>query len=241
MPMITVIIPMYNESGIIEKTANTLSEYMQTTFEDYEILFSNDGSTDFSAELVEKLNLPRVRVVGYKDNRGKGAAIRHAVGEASGDLIMFTDADLAYGTEVIKRAYDILCGNSDKELLLGSRNLSKDGYDGYTATRRIMSKGYIKLLGIIGGFKLSDSQCGCKCFRADAAKDIFSRCQTNGFAFDLEVILWATALGYGICEIPVKIVNHKQSKINLIKDSLKMVRDVYKIRRSVKKQIRSGK
>ena len=99
-----------------------------------------------------------------------------------------------------------------------------------------MSKVYIKVLCIAGGFKLSDSQCGCKAFEKTAAKDVFSRCAVNGFAFDFEAILWAQMLGMKISEMPVKIINHRESKINIIKDSFKMLKDVRNIRKRVNKK-----
>ena len=188
---ISLIIPMYNESSIIADTAKTLSAYMSENFESYEILFSNDGSKDDCADIVRALDLPSVRVVGYEQNQGKGCAIRHGVMEADGDFIMFTDADLAYGTDVIKEYYDYFNENYKKgvHMLIGSRNLDKDGYSEYTLLRKIASKIYIKVLCIVGGFKLSDSQCGCKAFRGKAAREIFEKCKVNGFAFDFEVLL----------------------------------------------------
>ena len=195
-PDITIIIPMYNENKIIQDTANTLHQYMSTHFESYEILFSDDGSKDGCGDTVRQMELPNVRVVGYPQNHGKGCAIRTAMLEARGRIVMFTDADLAYGEEVIGKFFDLLDNDDNASMLIGSRNLSKDGYEGYTLLRKLMSKAYIKLLGIIGGFKLSDSQCGCKAFKNVAAKDIFSRCKVDGFAFDFEGIIWAQKLGY---------------------------------------------
>lgn len=234
-PMITLVIPMYNESSIIAETAKTVSEYMQNTFESYEILFSNDGSKDDSAKIVSDLNLPNVRVVGYEQNHGKGRAIRTGMLEAKGEIVMFTDADLAYGTDVIKRVYDTL-KDADANMLIGSRNLSKDGYEGYTAMRKLMSKIYIKVLCVAGGFQLSDSQCGCKAYKGEAVKKIFSRCKVDGFAFDFESILWAQKFGYKIVEMPVKIVNHRESKVNAIRDTFKMLGDLSKMKKRIKKE-----
>lgn len=231
----SLCIPMYNEASIIKDTANTLHEYMSANFEDYEILFSNDGSKDDCGKIVEEMNLPNVRVVGYEQNMGKGYAVRTAMLAAEGDVIMFTDADLAYGTDVIKQVYDTFEANPDAQMVIGSRNLHKDGYEGYTFIRKIASKTYIKVLSIVGGFKLSDSQCGCKAFRGDAAKKIFSRCEVNRFAFDFECILWAVKFGMKIVEMPVKIINHRESKVNVLRDSFKMVRDILKMKKRIKK------
>ena len=231
----SLVIPMYNEKSIIADTAKTLSDYMSEHFEDYEILFSNDGSKDGCDEIVRQLNLPNVRVTGYPVNQGKGCAVRTAVLEAQGDIVMFTDADLAYGTDVIARVADTFAANPDADMIIGSRNLSDDGYEGYTLMRKLASKTYIKVLCIAGGFKLSDSQCGCKAFRGEAAKKIFSRCEVNGFAFDFEAILWSQRYGCKIVEMPVKIINHRESKVHVISDTFKMLRDLRKMKKRIRK------
>lgn len=231
----SLCIPMYNEASIIKDTAITLHEYMSANFEDYEIIFSNDGSKDDCGRIVEEMNLPNVKVIGYEQNMGKGYAVRCAMLAAQGDVIMFTDADLAYGTDVIKEVHDTFLANPDAEMVMGSRNIHKDGYEGYTFIRKLASKTYIKVLCIIGGFKLSDSQCGCKAFRGDAARKIFSRCEVNRFAFDFECILWAVKYGMKIVEMPVKIINHRESKVSVMRDSFKMVRDILRMKKRIKK------
>ncbi len=232
---ISLCIPMYNEISIIEDTARTVSEYMASTFDNYEIIFSSDGSTDGCDKAVEALNLPCVRVIGYEKNRGKGCAVREAMLAADGDIVMFTDADLAYGVEVVGRVYDTFAANPDTDMVIGSRNLSSDGYEGYTAIRKLMSKIYIKVLCIAGGFKLSDSQCGCKAFTGEAVKKIFPRCEVDRFAFDFECILWAVKYEMKITEIPVKIINHRESKVNIVKDTLRMLRDLRKMKKRIKR------
>jgi dolichyl-phosphate beta-glucosyltransferase len=226
---------MYNEASIIADTAKTLSAYMSKHFDDYEILFSNDGSTDDSASIVSALDLPCVRVVGYEKNRGKGAAVREAVLASTGDIVMFTDADLAYGTEVIFRVAKAFEENLQADAVIGSRNLDKDGYEGYTTVRKLASKAYIKLLCLAGGLTLSDSQCGCKAFRGDTARKIFSYCEVNGFAFDFEAIMIGTRLGARFFELPVKVINHRESKVHVLSDSVKMLKDLRRMKKRVEK------
>jgi len=232
---VSVCIPMYNEKKVIADTARRLSAYMAEHFEDYEILFCNDGSTDGCDEIVRALNLPCVRVIGEGQNRGKGYAVRRAMLEATGEVRLFTDADLAYGTDVIKRFADVFEANLDVMAAIGSRNLQKDGYEGYTWLRRVASKIYIRVLCMAGGFRLSDSQCGCKAFRGEAAEKIFTRCEVNGFAFDFEAILWAVKYGYRVEEIPVRVLTHGASKVRVLRDTFRMLGDLRKMRKRIKK------
>ncbi len=231
----SLCIPMYNEESIIKESAKTISDYMEANFSDYEIIFSDDGSADSCGEIVKSMDLPCVKVIRNDPNMGKGYAVRMAMLEAVGDVVMFTDADLAYGTDVIGRVRDEFEKNSDMDVLIGSRNISKDGYDGYTFVRKLASKMYIKVLCIAGGLKLSDSQCGCKAFSGEAVKRIFPRCEVNRFAFDFECILWATKYGMKICELPVKVINHRESKVNVLKDSFRMIKDLRKMKKRIKK------
>lgn len=232
---VSLCVPMYNESSIIEKTAVELSRYMSENFgEDYEIIFADDGSKDGSANIVNSLNLPHVKVVGYEKNQGKGCAVRHGILASCGDIVIFTDADLAYGIDVILDAVKIL-EKGEYPVLVASRARHKEGYEGYTPIRKLASKTYIKVLNLFGGIKISDAQCGFKAFEGKVGRSIFSRCRTNNFAFDLEVILWAQKMNLKIYEMPAKIINHRESKVNVLKDAFRMLKEISVIKRNIRK------
>ena len=232
---ISLCVPMYNESSIIEQTAHTLYGYMSENFgDDFEIIFADDGSRDGSADIVKNLDLPNVLVVGYEKNQGKGCAVRHGVLASNGDIVIFTDADLAYGVEVIKEAVEIM-DRGEYSVLVASRAKHKEGYEGYTLIRKIASKTYIKVLNLFGGIKISDAQCGFKAFVGEKGRRIFSLCKTNNFAFDLEVILIAQKMKLKIYELPAKIINHRESKVNVIKDAFKMMKEIAKIKKNISK------
>ena len=234
---ISLVIPMYNESSIIHEAIATFSEYMKKTFQDFELIFVDDGSSDGCGDAVEAAHAEdaRIRLCRYTPNRGKGYAVRTGVLAAEGDLILFTDCDNAYGEQAVGALAKTLL-DTGADIAVGSRNLSKDGYEGYTFVRKLASKTYIKVISVAAGFKLSDSQCGIKGFRRDIAKKIFSNCEVDRFAFDLEVIMIATKLKAKIAEMPVKIINHRESTVHIVRDSVKMLRDVHRMKKRIKKQ-----
>ena len=233
---LSLIVPMYNEAEIIEASTRTYFEYLSTHFEDFELIFVDDGSADDCAAKVEALALPHTSVIRYTPNQGKGNAVKTGMLAASGDVRMFLDADVAYGTEVIGRAAELFAAHPDKDLVIGSRPLHPDGYAGYTFIRKLASETYIKVLNVVGGFRLSDSQCGCKAYRGPVAEMIFARTETKGFAFDFETILWAQKLGCGILEMPVTIVNHRESKVNVLRDTFRMLKELRQIKKRVMKE-----
>jgi len=233
---ISLVIPMYNESSIVKDALETYSTYMEKTFEDWELIFVDDGSKDGCGDVIREASEkdPRIRLEGYEVNRGKGFAVRTGVLASKGDLVIFTDCDNAYGEETIGRAVEQL-KSSGADMLIGSRNLTKDGYKQYTFMRRVASKTYIKIICLVAGFKLSDSQCGFKGFKGEVGRKLFSYSEVERFAFDLEIILLAQKAGYTITEMPVKIINHRESKVSLARDAVKVLSDLRKMKKRIKK------
>lgn len=232
---ISLVIPAYNESGIIMDTIQTVSARLAELTAEYEVLIVDDGSTDGMAELVRGCGDPRVRLEGYASNRGKGCAVRTGMLAAQGDLILCTDADLAYGVDVFARLLERL-RTGEADLVIGSRRIGGEGYKNYPPLRILMSKCFGLLSHMISGLPY-DTQCGIKAYRRQAARAIFSRCTTDGFSFDFEVLMRADWLGLKVEQFPVSVINFRESKVNVVRDSARMFRDVFRIR----KKVRSGK
>jgi Glycosyltransferases involved in cell wall biogenesis len=236
-PALSVIIPVYNEAQIVASTVQTLTAYLDGKFPDgdYELIFADDGSIDATASLIAGLKKPLVRLVSHTPNKGKGAAVRDGMLAARGKYALFTDCDLAYGEKAIGYFYDELIKAEKQgtpyQAAIGSRRLSDNGYAGYTPIRKLASKTYFKVVALLAGFKYSDSQCGIKCFDTALARKVFSQCKIDGFAFDLEVMLLVAKSDARVLELPVTIVNHRASKVHIFRDTMRMLRDVMRIKR----------
>lgn len=232
---ISLVIPAYNEEAIIEDTVRAALSFMEGKFSDFELIIADDGSTDETAAIVKGIHDPRLSLVGYEKNRGKGAAVRQGVLSASGDYIVYTDADLAYGIEAVGELVEALL-ESGADAALGSRKLHEKGYADYPFLRLAASRSFSFITGTLTGFRY-DTQCGIKAYKAEAAKKVFLMCETEGFAFDFEVIMLAKAFGFSFTELPVMIINHRESKVRVLRDSIKMFSDLIRIRASVKKRL----
>ena len=232
---ISLIIPAYNEAAIIKNTVKAALGFLEKHYSDYELIISDDGSTDKTELLVRSVDNPRLRIVGHKPNMGKGAAVRQGILAASGELIAYTDADLAYGIEAVGELIEKL-RSEGTDIAVGSRKLHPQGYEDYPLIRLLASRLFSFLTGFVAGFHY-DTQCGLKAFSAQTARAIFSRCDCDGFAFDFEVMMLAKSLKFSVTQLPVKIVNHRDSKVQVLRDSIRMFGDILRIRFAVKKRL----
>ena len=233
--MISLVIPVYNEEKIIKNTIKTIKEFMETHFNNnYQIIFVDDGSGDNTSKIISEVTEENIILISYEQNKGKGGAVRTGMLAADGDVIFYTDCDLAYGLEPVRAGYDIFEKNKEADIIIASRRKHKEGYASYTLLRKILSVGFFMVLKFYGGIKQSDSQSGLKGFRNEPAKKIFNLCETNGWAFDFEALLIADKLSYKVEEMPAKIINHNESKMSLGKDSIQMLKEIARIKKRVK-------
>lgn len=233
---ISLVIPAYNEEKIIEAAVQSAVKFLDRTYpDDYELIVVSDGSTDSTDKKLEEMKplYPRLVTAGYHPNKGKGCAVKTGMLCAKGDYVVFTDCDLAYGIEIVAAIAE-KAKSDGADAVIGSRAIAKDGYAGYTLLRKVMSKTYLTMIRLMAGFKYSDSQCGIKCFNNAAAKQVFEKTTLDGFSFDLEALMLCQRLGLKVTELPAVIINHRESKVNPIRDAKRMLKDVGKIKKNFK-------
>jgi dolichyl-phosphate beta-glucosyltransferase len=228
---VCVILPVFNESRLIDRTFAAVAAFAATA-PNYTFLFADDGSHDDTARIladrIERSGAANIRLLRLGENRGKGHAIRAAVGgieseEGGGDgIVCFTDGDLAYPLDHLPQLVEAL---QSADVVIGSRSLVHRDDRNTSPPRKMMGWTFNKLARLILHLPYKDTQAGLKGFRLRAAREIFGRQRLSGFAFDVELVFLARRLGYRVAEIPARVSedhSDKTSKVNMIRDPLKM-------------------
>ncbi len=227
--MISIVIPAYNEEFRIGTTLEKIQIYMNSNHQNYEIIVVDDGSKDKTINVVKSFN-ESIKIIRQERNQGKGAAVRRGILEASGDIRLFTDADLSTPIYEIEKV--IKWHNEGFEVCIGSRALQSELIKEHQPFyREFMGKTFNKMVQFLVVKGIRDTQCGFKSFTAEAARKIFSNCKINGFAFDVEAVYLASKFNFKIKEIPIEWYNDDRSKLNPITDSSRMFFEILKIRK----------
>ncbi len=228
---LSVIIPCYNEQARLADTLRRVTGYLNGRGLDYEILVVNDGSTDDTATVAEAAAADdsRIRVVGYRPNRGKGYAVRQGVACARGATVLCSDADLSTPIEELSRLAPYLDHGYD--VVIGSRAIA-----GATLVvrqpwwREFLGRGFNKVVRLLALRGYQDTQCGFKLFSQRAAQDIFSNLVIDRWTFDVEALVVARKQGYCVKEVPVTWINSPQSKVSVLRDGARTIWDLLRIR-----------
>jgi dolichyl-phosphate beta-glucosyltransferase len=219
---ISIIIPCYNEDRRIGPSLAKLGRYCEETFDSCEILVVDDGSTDDTWEIIRKMD-SRVKAIRLPWNSGKGAAVKAGMLEAGGQYRFFTDADLPYDLPAFSSAVDRFHA-SGCDLVIGARDLPGSlDTAGTNLSRKPASRIFSGVADLLFGIDIHDTQCGFKGFTGPAAVDLFSRCSTRGYAFDVEILTLARCRGFRVCRVPVNLVENDHSAIFLPRDGLAML------------------
>jgi dolichyl-phosphate beta-glucosyltransferase len=225
---LTLVLPCYNEAERLPRTLATYLEWLPQTPGAVEVLVVDDGSTDGTASVASAVAAGdgRVRVIGSKLHRGKGFAVRTGVLAASGDLVVFTDADGSYGPGDVDR---IVAALADAPVAIGARDLRSQAT---SPTRQLASRLFNQAMRTVLDLPFRDTQCGLKGFRRQAALELFGRATLDGFAFDAEVLYLTRRLGLHVAEVGVSAEERDGSKVRIAVDALAMLAEALKVRRT---------
>ena len=241
MTRLSVVIPAYNEERVLGDSLARLGAYLGQT-PDPELIVVDDGSRDRTCEIVREAasRYPFIRLLQNDRNRGKGYSIKHGIMESRGAYVLFTDADLVYpieGVEPFIRALD-----AGADFAIPSRShpgtlfALHPRHFSYIYQRYLVGRTYINVVNRVLSLGVTDTQAGFKCLRGEAARAIFARTTLYDFAFDVEAIFIARQLGYRVVELPVYFLYlGEQSSVQLVKDSVRMLVDLWKIRQNGKR------
>lgn len=228
---ISVVVPAYNEEKRLPSTLPHLWKSLRRRFNHFEIIVVDDGSTDKTSELVSQFSdkYSEVKLISYENNKGKGYAVRTGVLAARGHYVLFSDADLSTPLREIRKLLKALSEGHD--VAIGSRATHEARIVKYQPFYRVLlGKTFNKLVQLFTVRGISDTQCGFKCFRRNAALEIFGCCRIDGFSFDVEALFVARHKGFKIAEIGVLWRNNPLSKVNPVFHSMQMLRDLFVIR-----------
>lgn len=227
---LSIVVPCYNESKDIAKNSEIIKNYLESIKQDYELILVNDGSKDNTKEVIEAI--PGVKALSYEPNRGKGGAVKYGIENATGDYVLFMDADLSTDLEAIDK-FIKLAPNYD--MVIGSRH-AKDSVikKKQPALRVFIGWCCRKLVNMKFRFKYKDTQCGFKAMRTDIAKKIVAKQVVNNFAFDVEYLYIAKLNNLSIYEMGVIWADDRGSTVSPLKSSIKFFKDLSFIKKHKK-------
>jgi dolichyl-phosphate beta-glucosyltransferase len=231
-PSCSIVIPAYNEAKRLPRTLEAIQAFAIEKSWDVEVIVVNDGSLDDTASVVRKFaeGDPAIILIDNAVNKGKGQSIRDGVQGATGDIILFTDADNSTPIEDAEKLAKAIEDGAD--IAIGSRWVDRKlQVEPQPLHRRLNGRIYNLLLRSILGLDYRDTQNGFKAFTRSAAKSIFPLQKIAGWGFDAEVLYLARHFGFAVKEVPVEYTYYAEgSKIRPYRDGVRMLTELLKVK-----------
>lgn len=230
-PTYSIVIPAYNESARIGGTLERVLAHVREREWNAEIVVVDDGSTDGTAALVREFAARHGKLVLIENpgNRGKGYSVRNGMLHASGEIVLFSDADLSSPIEEADKLFAALAAGAD--VAIGSRWLRAElQTERQPLHRQLFGRIFNILLRIILGLRYKDTQCGFKAFTRRAALSIFPLQQIERWGFDPEILFLARKFGLRVEEVPVAWAHREGTTIRPLRDGIRMFVEILKVR-----------
>jgi len=242
---LSIVIPAFEEHGKIARDVEAAAAFLNDKGLSGEIIIVDDGSRDETAAVARSADVPpdvHLNVIRYDPHRGKGYAVRTGMAASKGEYVMFADSGDCVPYENALHGLDMLKSGAC-ELAHGSRKLRESSIQQRQAWyRRILSRIFrwvvIRAMKIPAG--LTDTQCGFKMYRGDVARTLYGACITDGFMFDVEIIIRACEAGYRIREFPVEWTSDRDSRLSLVRSAGRILLELLTIRRTMRQRGRQS-
>ncbi|MEO6801763.1 MAG: dolichyl-phosphate beta-glucosyltransferase [Granulicella sp.] len=230
-PHLSIVIPAYNESARIESTLERVMQCVEAEGWDAEVLVVDDGSRDNTSAIITRWmeQYPYLHLIQNPGNRGKGYSVRNGLLQASGEIVMFTDADLSAPMEEAGRLLAALDAGAD--VAIGSRWMDRTRQTIHQPLyRQFFGRCFNAITRTVMGLPFKDTQCGFKAFKRPAAQVIFRLQRIERWGFDPEILFIARKLKYTIVEVPVTWGHDERSRMSYLRDGMKMLEEMVSIR-----------
>ena len=235
---LSIVIPAYNESGKIGRDIKQAAEFLNANNFEGQIIVVDDGSDDNTADTAKKIEIPKgieLEVISYQEHHGKGYAVCAGMRKTTGEYIMFADSGSCVPYEDTLRGLDML-KKDICDIAHGSRKMSGCHIKkAQSLFRRICSKlfHWFVVYDMKVPAELTDTQCGFKIYKGDLGRHLYGECFTEGFAFDIEIIIRALKEGYRIKEFPIDWSCDPDSRLSPTRSSWRILSELLAIRRKV--------
>lgn len=226
-PFLSIIIPAHNEQSRLPETLKQVFRFLNEQSFASEVIVVENGSSDRTYEVAKQFAKQHGDLQVLQSEKGKGAAVQHGMLAARGDFRFMCDADLSMPVEEISKFIPPALGDFD--IAIASREAKGAVRYNEPSYRHIGGRGINFIIQALILPGLNDTQCGFKSFRAEVAGDLFSRQTLQGWSFDIELLYIARCRGYRIKEIPIHWYHFSDSKVNALRDALRMLRDIFRI------------
>jgi dolichyl-phosphate beta-glucosyltransferase len=225
---LSIIIPAFEEERKIARDVETAARFLVAHDLSGEIIVVDDGSADFTAEVARNSSVPssvHKKVIVGTRNRGKGFAVHTGILASQGEYVMFADSGVTVPFENALRGLHLL-QEGQCDLAHGSRRLPESVIRrGQDWDRKLISWLFHRLVSRVMHLpaRLTDTQCGFKLYRGESARSLYAECITDGFMFDIEVIIRAQKNGFRILEFPVEWTCDRDSRISVTRSSRSVI------------------
>lgn len=229
-PVLSIVVPAFNEAGRIGGSIRKIDAFMRQWPVSCELIVVDDGSADNTSDIVKRAGVEGLRLVRNAENHGKGYTVRQGVLAATGKYVLFTDADLSAPIEEAAKLYDVAI-KENADVVIGSRAVDRQYIEKHQS--RLRETGGIVfnlVVRLLLGLPLHDTQCGFKLFEREKCRPVFLMQTTSGFGFDAELLFLAKRQGLTIRETPVRWSHAEGSKVSFFRDGTRMFFDLIRIR-----------